>query len=464
MQGTNTWSYRPYRPYFFEVGDIYICRVVPYETAVHVEFLNDENILCRIYCKKRTETAFALMGETAGSAFDLSDLETDTDYEFYVESAGLRSRVRLARTGASVGTTVNYLHPDDGAYAFSGNALCSPSLLRHPDGYLLASMDVYKGKAPQNLTLIFRSDDDGETWHYVNELYPCFWGKLFMHKGILYMLACSTEYGDLLIGASRDGGNTFAAPTVLLRGSCKCTSDGVHKNPQNIVRHKGRIYETLEWGCWANGYHAVMVMSADENDDLLDPASWHFTEPVRYDPDWEGTAKGPSRGNIEGTLAVTPDGKLLNIMRYDMTQTESGYGLVLAYLVDTEQYDAPLTYSHAIKLDGNHSKFMIKRDGKTGKYYTIISRITSKEGMRNRNLLSLMESDDLENWTLTYDIIDKTHLDPRNVGFQYVDFEIEGDDIIALVRTAYNHAHNYHDANYSTFLKLKHFTERRAPL
>ena len=120
--------------------------------------------------------------------------------------------------------------------------------MRHPDGYLLASMDIYAGRAPQNLTLIFRSDDNGASWHYVSELMPCFWGKLFVHRGILYMLACSTEYGDLLIGRSEDGGKTFCTPAVLLRGSCKSERAGVHKNPQNILLCKGRIYETLEWG------------------------------------------------------------------------------------------------------------------------------------------------------------------------------------------------------------------------
>ncbi|MBE6762720.1 MAG: exo-alpha-sialidase, partial [Ruminococcaceae bacterium] len=45
------------------------------------------------------------------------------------------------------------------------------------------------------------------------------------------------------------------------------------------------------------------------------------------------------------------------------------------------------------------------------------------------------------------------------IGFQYVDFEIEGDDIIYLCRTAMNNAHNYHDANYSTFHRIKNFRD-----
>ncbi len=75
----------------------------------------------------------------------------------------------MARTGAAVGTVVNYLHPSDTAYEFSGHCLCSPCLVRLDNGNLLASMDIFNGGAPQNLTLIFESDDDGKTWHYISE-------------------------------------------------------------------------------------------------------------------------------------------------------------------------------------------------------------------------------------------------------------------------------------------------------
>ena len=92
-------------------------------------------------------------------------------------------------------------------------------------------MDIYAPNYPKNLTLIFRSDDDGASWHYVSELMPCFWGKLFVHKGELYMLSCSTECGDLLIGKSTDAGKTFTTPVALLRGSNeKNGNTGVHKN------------------------------------------------------------------------------------------------------------------------------------------------------------------------------------------------------------------------------------------
>ncbi len=459
MKGCNTWSYHPYKPLLRDIGDIYVCRIAPDEHSVHFEWLENGDEY-EIFYRKRGEENFISYGKTIDTQFDILGLDSETDYEFYVESDGKKSLVRLARTGKNVGTVVNYLHPDDCAYSFSGRYLCSPSLVRHPDGFLLASMDLFAGGHPQNLTLIFRSDDDGETWHYVSELMPCFWGKMFIHKGELYMLSCSTEYGDLLIGKSTDGGKTFSAPVCLLRGSNgKCGNEGVHKNPQNVYVHNGRIYNTLEWGSWANQdyCHAVMVMSCDINDDLLTPENWSITEPLKYDPNWEGVAKGVARGNIEGTICAAPDGTLYNIMRYNINDAVPAYGLVLAYKINTLDLDAPLEYSHAIKMPCNNSKFMIKFDPISKKYYSIVTRIDCPERIYRRNLLSFMSSTDLENWDLVCDLIDGRAYDIEKTGFQYVDFEFEGDDIIYLCRTAWNNACNYHDSNYSTFHRIENF-------
>lgn len=192
--------------------------------------------------------------------------------------------------------------------------------------------------------------------------------------------------------------------------------------------------------------------------DPLDASNWLFSEPCPYDPSWEGTAEGPSAGNIEGTLAVLPDGNLYNIMRYDMTKAKPNFGRVLAYRVNTEDPEAPLAYDHAIELPGNHSKFMIRYDGMSGYYYTVICRITDPAKVSDRRLLSLMRSKDCGRWELVRDLIDfRAAANPSEVGFQYPDFFIEGDDIFLLCRTAMNGAANFHDSNYSTFHRIRDF-------
>ena len=462
MKGCNTWSACPYRPLLTDVGEPYICRIAPDEHRIHFEWLPAGAARYAVFYKRRTDADFVHFCDTADTCCDIEGLESDTDYEFFVRAGEKQSRVRLARCGKAVGSVVNYLHPEDEAYAFSGHYLCSPSLVRHPDGFLLASMDVYAAEHPQNLTLIFRSDDEGASWHYVSELMPCFWGKMFVHGGVLYMLACSTEYGDLLIGRSVDGGKTFSAPVCLLRGSNgKNGNAGVHKNPQNVIVHKGRLYNTLEWGSWANKsyYHAAMVMSCDVNDDLLVPENWSFSEPVVYDPSWKGTAVGQTKATIEGTLCVAPDGELYNVMRYNIRKAMPAYGLVLAYRVNADDPHAPLAYSHAIEMPCNNSKFTIKFDPVSGYYYSVATRIDCAERAGARNLLSLLRSRDLHEWRLVCDLLDHRGDDAAKVGFQYVDFEIEGADLIYLCRTAINGADSFHNSNYSTFHRIKNFRQ-----
>ena len=154
---------------------------------------------------------------------------------------------------------------------------------------------------------------------------------------------------------------------------------------------------------------------------------------------------------IEGTLVLSPEGKLLDIMRFGKRDK------VIAYEVDTAHSERMLTYSSLIDFPANYSKFMIKYDGVSGCYYSLANR--NYDEKTARNLLSLMRSKDLRNWETVSDILDHRHCDRSKVGFQYVDFEFEGDDIIFLCRTAINGAHSFHDSNYSTFHRIRNFRE-----
>jgi hypothetical protein len=104
-----------------------------------------------------------------------------------------------------------------------------------------------------------------------------------------------------------------------------------------------------------------------------------------------------------------------------------------------------------------HYGFTIRFDEQSKAYYTIASRIKSPEQKHARNLLSLMRSRDLVEWEVVCDLLNFEGHDPKKIGFQYVDFFFEGEDILFLCRTAINSAHNYHDANYSTFHRIKSF-------
>lgn len=449
MKAHTQWSHRPYRPLLSPLRLPFICRLVPGEREICLDWLGEKDL--PVFCRRSGEEEAAVFPGRDGSC-RICGLEPDTDYELWVDG-GER---RLARTGSYPGTVVNYVHPRDDVYAFSGHALCSPSMVRAPGGHLLSSMDLFSGNSPQNLSLIFRSDDGGATWRYVCDLFPCFWGRLFVHRGRLFIIAVSTEFGDLLIGESKDGGETWGTPTVLLRGGCKKTEDGAHRNPQPVVEFEGRLWFSLEWGhapyC---GLHGSIPSGADP----MDAESWLFSEPVKMDPRWTGEPGIKSTYILEGCMTVCPDGRLRNIYRYQLQGNTPSFGLAVVMDVNTEDPEAPETFCRMMRFPGNHSKFIIKKVPGTEEYISIVSRILGEGCENNRNLLSLVKSRDLETWETVCDLLDFRDEDPRQVGFQYVDFFFEGDDLLWLCRTAVNGAGNFHDANCQTFHRTENIRE-----
>ena len=457
MLGSSAFSFSPYKPLLFDCGDIYVSRIVPKESSIHLEWLGDPKTEYSVFFRKKDSDLFIDAGKCISNEFDITNLDEGCDYEFYVESCGKRSRTRLARVGKCVGTVVNYLHPDDNAYSFSGKYLCSPSLLIHPDGYMLSAMDLFASGHPQNLTLIFRSDDEGDSWHYVSELNPAFWSKLFYHKGSIYVLTVTTEYGDLLIAKSDDGAKSFTDPVTLLRGyGGKAGSIGVHKNPQNMIIHNGRIYGSLEYGSWGNKEfgHTAMMMSADVDSDLLSPESWSFTEPRKFDRFTEELSDLPMNTmTIEGTPVISRDGEILCVMRFGKR------GQVLAYKMDENDPQKTLTYHSLIDFPANFSKFMIKYDEVSDTYFSVATTLYDGSTNNARNYLTLLASRDLKKFEVVKCILDYRNIDTEHIGFQYVDFEFSGEDIIFLCRTAFNGAHSYHDSNYQTFHRIKNFRD-----
>jgi hypothetical protein len=80
---------------------------------------------------------------------------------------------------------------------------------------------------------------------------------------------------------------------------------------------------------------------------------------------------------------------------------------------------------------------------------------------KTRNTLSLYSSTDLMEWKKERTIVD--HPDIYYHGVQYVDWLFEGNDIVAVIRTAWDdeegQAHNQHDSNYVLFHRIERFAE-----
>ncbi len=473
MKGISGWGYRPYRPALNlqEAQNPFVVRIAPHEDWFEAEFIDNGKPESGhiVSWRKMGGNLNSFAVPSGKNTFKVEGLDENTDYEFTVsrlDGTGACAP-RYVRTGevpggrqGEPGSIVNYLHPNDDVYAFSGKALCSPSLVKLDNGVLLASMDVFAMEAPQNLTLIYRSEDGGKSWQYVTDLFPCFWGTLFTHKGRLYMQSCSTEYGDILIGESRDEGKTWSKPVKLFVGSSSNKAAGWQRTPMPIVKFNHRLWVSVDYGAWAVGGHSVGVLSIDEDADLLNSDNWSCTELISYDSAWEGAPLGKSSGLLEGSVVVSPEGKLMNIMRVGLVGCRPDHGVACAFTVDAENPEAPMTFNSFINLpSGSNSKTHILYDANSGCYLAIGNIIVEPGNCMQRNVLALQYSKDLKDWKIARILLDYRKEKSGDVGFQYVSFLVDGDDILYLSRTSLNGARNFHDANYSVLHRVKNYRD-----
>jgi hypothetical protein len=184
---------------------------------------------------------------------------------------------------------------------------------------------------------------------------------------------------------------------------------------------------------------------------------------LAYDPRWtpkEWGAQSSRAGWLEGNVVETPEGRIWSVLRF-----QADPQVDKAAVVRVEEEGRRLTFDPPtgfIDLPGGGHKFTIRRDPLTGVYLTFSNSNTDPAIPWQRNVLSLHASNDLVHWrhlaTLLEDDSDLAHAESvRHVGFQYVDWQFDGPDLIYLVRTAYGGAHSHHDSNRITFHRLPGF-------
>ena len=193
------------------------------------------------------------------------------------------------------------------------------------------------------------------------------------------------------------------------------------------------------------------------------------------------SGKANPAGWREGNVVVAPDGQLWNILTFEggAVLDEKAPRLLISADGKTLSFDPDSGY---IDFPGAKAKFVIRRDPVTGMYLSLVNNLADKDilarlagdlasqryrarhPMRQRNVMSLTASDDLWNWRLVKTLMrDDTGLNPEDsialTGFQYVDWQFDGADLIYVVRTAYRGARNFHDSNQIVFRRLENFRD-----
>ncbi len=340
----------------------------------------------------------------------------------------------------------------DHSPAATGKYLGSPSLAVLANGYYIASHDFFGPKTKEDHTAIFCSKNAGKTWEKLTVFKGQYWSTLFVHKGALYIIGTSTHNGYVVIRRSTDGGLTWTIPRD--RNTGLLISQGeYHCAPVPVVVHKGRIWRAMEDRYppkgWASNLRSF-VMSAPIDADLLRADSWTMSNRLSFDQQWPGKAW------LEGNIVITPQNKLVNILRVESKDEEIAAIVRISEDGKIVSFDPDKDFIHFF---GGSNKFAIRYDRLTRRYWSLVNK--QRNPTAYRNILTLVSSGDLRNWKVESIIL--RHHDSEKHAFQYIDLLFEGQDIIAVSRTAYDDglggAHTAHDANYITFHRIRNFRE-----
>lgn len=209
------------------------------------------------------------------------------------------------------GTVVDYVSASDKLY------VGSPALAILPNGDYVAAHDLFGPKSTEHIsatTRVFGSSDRGKSWKHLTDLEGQFWSSLFVHKGVLHILGTNKHYGSIVIRRSDDGGKTWTEPKDKDSGRL-FEDDTYHCAPVPVVVHKGRIWRAFEAANpalrWGGNFRPTMI-SAPVDADLLKASSWAMCNKLEQDRTWLG---GDFSGWLEGNAVVSPDGKMLDILR-----------------------------------------------------------------------------------------------------------------------------------------------------
>jgi hypothetical protein len=336
----------------------------------------------------------------------------------------------------------------------------SPSIVVLPGGDYVASHDLFGPGTSGDTTEVFVSRDQGRSWQQRATLRGQVWSTLFVHEGQLYLLGTDRFNGAVVIRRSGDGGSTWTTPSSNTTG--RLLAGSFSTGPTPVLVSGGRIWRALEAvrsGSWGLNFLPFML-SAPVGSDLLQAASWTSSNRITPQSSWLG---GQFRGFLEGNAVAAPGGGIVNVLRVHTTKYPERAALIhLSPDGRTATFDPATDF---VAFPGGSKKFTIHYDELTERYWALANDVpASYRGQasvdRTRNTLSLVSSSDLRTWRVERVVLQ--HASVSKSGFQYADWQFDGNDLIAAIRTAFREpsgvlAASSHDSNYLTFLRIRDF-------
>lgn len=409
-----------------------------------------------------SSTVSAITGKGVATAFENKSLCRSKDV---YRGAGFSLRcIRNSKTDPPVpGVVIAHVPASLGYY------IGSPSIVALSNGVLIASHDFFGGPGAkpngQATSRVYKSIDEGTSWKIIAGLDGQSGSTLFVHNGVLYIMGMGSGR-NIVIRKSVDQGDNWT--TGLLRKARHYSpNSGYQSAPTPVAEYNGRIWKVMEdWGgpekTFAVRFRTFM-MSAPVNSDLLDSASWVMSNPMGYDSTY---LDGDFGGWLEGNVVVAPDGQMLDIARvHTLNKTNEKAALIHISNDGTKASFDPST--GFVNMPGGAKKFTIRFDSVTNKYWTLSNYVPAPyTGITNlsrvRNTMALCSSTDLHTWKVVKIILQND--DIYYHGYQYPDWQFQGDDIIAVSRTSHTDAKgegadSFHNANLLTFHRIKKFRD-----
>lgn len=354
--------------------------------------------------------------------------------------------------------------------ASEGESLGAASITILPDDTYLVSHS-WSGNVAK--TTLLQSTDKGETWEERTNLTGIKGSTLFLHQNMLYMMGVSANDGNIIIMRSADSGYSWTTPSNAANGLLFTGEYNTNAVPFAI--YNGRIwrsYDAVNMG--------ITIISASVTSDLLNASSWEKSNEISFNQSWVN-AYNPLWSN--GNVLVNKENNLIVLAGVSTIQGQSdslefqggALGIPrheLSAIINVSNNNTELNFDPCtsfIHFPGAHAKSTIRYDQVTGKYWSIVNKITEIYSETNfdyspihqRNVLMLVSSPDLIHWTEKAVIVSWNRgerlTSQDRFAFQDVDWQFDGNDIIAVSRTAWYSSTSYKDANYITFHRIKDY-------
>lgn len=361
-------------------------------------------------------------------------------------------------------------------YALSPNRIytASPSIVKLPNGEYLLSFNLFgSDMSPatdvSGTTYLYKSADKGNTWTPLpgSPMMDMKRGSLFVQDGIVYIWGYRAAPGQIIIRKSTDNGLTWSTETQLTTNK----HGGTPFNPVFMPDHNGvnRVWCAVAGKSLMSGRpDATLIMNA---------SNWTGVGADTNTNNQPVFGSGVSVAVIsEAQIVSSPQTGLVVMPKVQMDGVSAPYFSYTVLLKRNPTSNNNLqtaTKENWVALPGAEKKFAASYDPVSQKFYVLSNPVLPAHESGSgftwqliRNTGALISSRDLYHWD-----VEQLFLYSGNInyeGFQYFNFDYDGDDMIVASRTAFditgesgvnNKPPRGHDSNMITFHKISNFRE-----